>query len=125
LFSLLGIYAVASLIHFVHNAELLSSYPGLPETWSRAGIYAAWLGMTAVGGIGTLLVLRGYERIGLSLLAVYAMLGLDSLGHYVVAPLSAHTAMMNSTILLEVGAAGLVSIEVARRLFVRGRRAAT
>ena len=53
----------------------------------------------------------------LMLLAVYAALGLDSMGHYVVAPLSAHTTMMNATILLEVGAAGLVLLEVARRLY--------
>lgn len=117
LFVLAGLYAVASLIHFVHNAEFLGAYPGLPASWSRGGVYFAWLAMTAVGGAGALLVYRGREWSGLALLAVYAVLGLDSLGHYVVAPLSAHTAMMNATILLEVGAAGLVLIEVARRLY--------
>lgn len=70
--------------------------------------------MTALGGLGALLVYRGRETIGLMLLAVYAALGLDSLGHYVVAPLSAHSAMMNISILLEVGAAALVLLEVAR-----------
>ena len=113
---LLALYAVASLVHFIHNAEFLGDYPGLPDSWSRGGVYLAWLAMTAVGGVGAWLLLRGREVLGLSLLAVYAACGLDSLGHYVVAPLSAHTAMMNSTILFEVGMAGLVLIEVARRM---------
>lgn len=117
LFLLLGVYAAASLIHFIHNAEFLRDYPGLPESWSRGGVYLAWLGMTVVGGIGAWLVYRGRMAMGLGLLAVYAALGMDSIGHYIVAPLSAHTAMMNSTILLEVGAAGLVLLEVARRFY--------
>lgn len=117
LFLLLGVYAAASLIHFIHNAEFLGDYPGLPASWSRGGIYFAWLAMTTVGGVGALLLGKAHELMGLLLLAIYAALGLDSLGHYVVAPLSAHTAMMNITILLEVGAAGLVLLEVARRLY--------
>ena len=32
LFILLAVYAVASFIHFVHNAEFLSAYPGLPSS---------------------------------------------------------------------------------------------
>lgn len=121
---LLALYAVASLVHFVHNAEFLGEYPGLPDSWSRGGVYLAWLAMTAVGGVGALLLHRGREVLGLSLLAVYAAFGLDSLGHYVLAPLSAHTAMMNSTILFEVGMAGLVLIEVARRMYGVFRRRA-
>jgi hypothetical protein len=123
LFVLLGLFAVASLIHFVHNAEYLNDYPGPPASWSRGAVYIAWLAMTAVGGVGALLVYRGYELLGLILLALYAALGLDSLGHYVMAPLPAHTAMMNSTILLEVGAAGLVLLAVALRLYgmMKGR----
>jgi hypothetical protein len=114
LFLLLACYAMASFAHFVHNAEFLSDYPGLPASWSRGGVYLAWIGMTALGGLGAWLVYRGRETIGLMVLAVYAALGLDSLGHYVVAPLSAHSATMNVSILLEVGAAALVLLEVAR-----------
>jgi hypothetical protein len=124
LFVLIAVYAMASLLHFVHNAEFLGDYPGLPASWSRAGVYLAWIGMSAIGALGAFLVYRGRESIGLMLLAVYAALGLDSLGHYVLAPLSSHTSMMNTTILLEVGAAALVLFEVARRLFGSiGRRA--
>jgi hypothetical protein len=43
---------------------------------------------------------------------VYAIFGLDSLGHYVVAPMSKHTLAMNTTILSEVAAAALVLLAV-------------
>lgn len=109
------LYMTASLIHFIHNAEFLVEYPNLPETWTRTGVYLAWLGITALGAVGLLLALRGFRAIGLLLLAVYSILGMDSLGHYVVAPVSAHSAAMNFTILLEVTTAAVVLIEVARQ----------
>jgi hypothetical protein len=116
---LLLIYAAASLVHFIHNAEFLADYPNLPASWTRAGVYFVWIGMTVVGVGGWLLVSRGYRLTGLLLLAVYAVAGLDSLGHYVVAPLSDHTMMMNVTILLEVTAAALVLIEIVRQIVRR------
>ncbi len=125
LFALLLIYGAASLIHFVHNAEFIAEYPNLPSSWSRADVYLAWITLTIVGIAGWLLVSRGYPIIGLVLLATYAALGLDSLGHYVLAPLSAHTFAMNATIFLEVTAAGLVLVEVLRQLARRMSRPLT
>lgn len=116
-------YGAASLVHFIHNAEFLPDYPGLPATWTRAGVYLVWLGMTAVGIAGWLLVARGMRIAGLGLVAIYAVCGLDSLGHYVVAPLSHHTMAMNATILLEVTAAALVLVEAARLAVWRRVRA--
>ena len=113
------LFGAATLVHFVHNAEFIADYPNLPATWSRSTIYAGWLGMTAVGLAGWALVARGFRVIGLVVIAVYSALGLDSLGHYVVAPLSAHTLAMNATILVEVTFAGLVLLEVAKRLAAR------
>jgi len=110
------IYFAASLIHFIHNAEFLADYPNLPETWTRSGVYFAWVALTAVGVVGCLLILRGFPRMGLLILGVYALLGLDSLGHYVVAPITNHSLGMNSTILFEVSAAALVLIEVVRQI---------
>jgi hypothetical protein len=52
--------------------------------------------------------------------AVYAALGLDSLGHYVLAPMSAHTVAMNSTILLDVTAAALLFIEAVKMMVREG-----
>ena len=115
---LLLAYAAASLVHFVHNAEFVSDYPNLPATWTRADVYVAWLAVSAVGMTGWVALVRGFTRPGLAILAAYAALGLDSLGHYVLAPLSSHTLAMNATILLEVTAAGLVLVEVARQ-FIR------
>jgi hypothetical protein len=113
---LLLTYAVASLVHFVHNAEFLGDYPNMPASWSRAGVYSAWLGMTGVGVCGWLLLVRGSARTGLLLLAIYSALGLDSLGHYMLAPMSAHTIAMNATILLEVTAAAALLMGVLRLL---------
>jgi hypothetical protein len=114
--TLLVIYGAASLVHFIHNAEFLADYPNLPGSWSRAHVYLAWIGMTLVGLIGWVLVSRGLVSTGLCGLAVYAALGLDSLGHYLLAPLSGHTASMNATILGEVTAAGCVLFEVGRQI---------
>lgn len=116
------LYCVASLVHFAHNAEFLSDYPNLPETWSRAGVYLVWLGITAIGISGWLLIVCGYLRSGLLVVAVYAVFGLDSLGHYVVASFSEHTLAMNSTILFEVIAAFLVLVEAMRQLIMQFSR---
>jgi hypothetical protein len=113
---LLVVYAAASLVHFVHNAEFLADYPGMPAAWTREGVYAVWVAMTLIGVVGWLLATRGYRVAGLLLVALYAVCGLDSLGHYLLAPVSAHTAAMNSTILAEVIAAALVFAEVVRQL---------
>jgi len=123
LLALLVAYGVASLVHFIHNAEFLADYPGMPLNWTREGVYLVWLAMSLIGVVGWLLASRGFQVAGLLLVALYAVCGLDSLGHYVLAPLSAHTMAMNSTILLEVTAAALVLAEtlrlLARRLFQR------
>jgi len=116
---LLLVYAAASLLHFIHNAEFLADYPNLPAAWSRAGVYLAWAAMTIVGMLGWLLITRGHEVAGLLVVLVYAALGLDSLGHYVVAPMAMHTLAMNTTILLEVLAAALVFAEASRLIVVR------
>jgi hypothetical protein len=112
-------FAIASLVHFTHNAEYLRDYPNMPSGWMRGHVYLAWLGMTALGLAGWLLFVRGWRRTGLALLLVYAVLGLDSLGHYVLAPMSAHTVAMNATILAEVAAAAVVLLEVVRRALRR------
>ncbi len=106
-------YAVASLVHYGHNAEFLNDYPNLPAWLTRAQVYTAWLGVTAVGLVGYLLVRSQYRVLGLVVLAVYGLLGLDGLGHYAVASRSAHTWTMNLTIWLEVVAAVLLLAAVA------------
>lgn len=114
---LLVAYGAASLVHFVHNAEFIRDYPGLPATWTRGGVYLAWLGMTCVGLFGWWMLQRNWGVAGALVLSGYALLGLDSLGHYVVAPMAAHTAIMNVTILAEVTCAALVLMQALKLLF--------
>ncbi len=110
---LLLTYGSASLFHHVHNAEFLAEYPNMPTWLSPAQVYAAWFGVTLVGAVGYLLVRRGSQLAGLLVIAGYAALGFDGLGHYGLAPLSAHTVTMNLTIWLEVATALLLWVAVA------------
>lgn len=115
------VYGAASLVHFIHNAEFIAHYPGLPRSWMPEGVYLAWLGMTAVGVCGWRMLSRGYPVAGSLVLAAYALLGLDSLGHYFVAPFSAHTPAMNVTILVEVAAGALVLVLAVKLIVARMR----
>jgi hypothetical protein len=113
-------YGMASLLHHVHNATFLDEYPNMPAWLTPAGVYAAWFAVTLVGLIGYFLVRRGYRLAGLAALAIYGALGLDGLGHYRLAPLSAHTLTMNLTIWLE-GATGVLLAIAAVALMAKGR----
>ncbi len=112
-------YAAASLLHHAHNAIFLTDYPNMPAWLSPARVWAAWLGITAVGLAGWLLYRGGRRIAGLIGLAGYAALGLYGLAHYRIAPLAAHTWDMHATIWLEViGALSLlvaIAVSLARR----------
>ena len=119
------IYCVASFVHFSHNAEYLRQYPNMPVWISRAQVYATWLGITAVGAIGLLVVRSRFAPAGLVLIAAYAALGFDGLAHYALAPFSAHTPAMNLTIWFEVAAAAALLVCALRRLYREGLRLGT
>lgn len=108
LFASLLVYFIASLLHFIHNAEYLHAYPNMPEWLTRGGVYVAWLIVTAVGVAGCAAYRWISPRLGWLLWAVYAALGYAGLDHYMVAPVSAHTKAMNATIIFEVAAATLL-----------------
>lgn len=110
------VYTAASFLHFSHNAEFIDEYPNLPAWLSRAGVYLAWLGVTAIGVAGYLLLRSRHQIAGLLVWVVYGLLGLDGLAHYAVAPVSAHTLTMNLTIGLEVAAATLLLAALATQL---------
>jgi hypothetical protein len=95
------LYMAASLLQFTHNAEHVRAYPNLPAWISRDSVYLVWLGITVVGAAGYLLFQRRGSIGGLLLMTVYALAGLAGLLHYTRAPISAHTATMNFTILFE------------------------
>jgi hypothetical protein len=121
LFALLIIYCAASLLHFAHNAEFVADYPNLPIWLTRSKVYLAWLGVSAVGAAGVILLRMGLRLSGLLLIAAYAMLGFAGLDHYWVAPFGAHTAAMNATIGFEVAAAALL-LAMTLALLIRSVR---
>ena len=108
LLGLTAVYFLASLWHFTHNAEFICEYPNLPAWLTSAKVYAAWAAVTSVGAIGLLLIRRRLMALGLALLAVYASLGFDGLGHYAVAPFAFHTLGANVSILAEVAAGAVL-----------------
>jgi hypothetical protein len=110
LWILLLVYTAASLLHFVHNAVFVDEYPNMPEWLSSLKVMGAWCLVAAVGVAGCLLLYCGWRVAGLLMLAVYGALGLDGLGHYSLAPLSAHSPMMNLTIWFEVLTGAMVLI---------------
>jgi hypothetical protein len=108
--ALIVVYFVASLGHFSHNAEFICEYPNLPVWLTRAKVYAAWAAITSVGVVGIFLIRYRFIAAGLLLVAIYAALGFDGLGHYSVAPMELHTLTANLTILSEVFAAALLLV---------------
>jgi hypothetical protein len=122
LLALVLAYGTASLVHHVHNALFLDSYPNMPVFLSLTWIGVAWLCVAATGLVGYRWYRRGHRLRGLSLLAVYAGLGLYGLGHYRLAPIAAHTPAMNVTIGLEVVSAVILLVAVARLVLTGSRR---
>src|SRR5450432_1277418 len=110
------VYFFTSLGHFSHNAEFICEYPNLPGWLTRTKVYAAWAAITSVGVLGFFLIRKRLVAAGLLLIAVYAALGFDGLGHYSVAPMELHTFTANLTILSEVAAAALLLAVTLRRL---------
>jgi hypothetical protein len=115
---LILVFGAASLLHFVHNAVYLNEYPNLPASLTSTGVYAAWCGMTAVGALGYWLYRRISQVMGLLTIAIYSVLGFGGLDHYVVAPIAAHSIMMNLTVVVEVVAAAALLIFVARLILL-------
>lgn len=98
---LFAIYTLASLAHFVHNAEFIAFYPGMPAAITRESVYVAWLGVAAIGGLSLLAGRAGWPRLAAGLLCAYGLLGLDGLLHYTLALCSEHTFVTNLTIWAE------------------------
>lgn len=106
--ALAAAYFVTSLGHFTHNAEFICEYPNLPAWLTRAKVYASWAAITSVGAVGFLLIRKQFMVAGLLLVAAYAAMGFDGLGHYALAPMEFHTFVANLTILSEVASAALL-----------------
>jgi len=116
-------YGIASLVHFVHNAVYLREYPNMPASITATTVYGAWLAVAATGCVGYGLYRWGWHRIGLLVVAIYAAFGFAGLDHYTLAPPSAHSVVMNVTILCEFVAALILFLFAARGLFIQARGA--
>ena|SRR5215470_9469360 len=115
---LMLVYGAASLLHFAHNALYLHDYPNLPAWLTSTGVAASWLVVAATGALGYLLYSRVSGMAGALTITLYALFGCGGLEHYTVAPMSAHTAGMNVTILLESATAVVLIGYVARAVFL-------
>ncbi|MEP6720850.1 MAG: hypothetical protein ABJA77_05360 [Variovorax sp.] len=119
---LAAVYFLTSLGHFSHNAEFICEYPNLPGSLTRAKVYAVWTAITLVGVLGFVLIRQRLVAAGLGLVALYATLGFDGLGHYALAPMAWHTRTANITILSAVVAAALLLTVTLALLVARLRK---
>jgi hypothetical protein len=113
---LMIVYGAASLLHFLHNAVYIQDYPNLPKWITPFGVYASWCAIAAIGALGYWLYRKVSHALGLLVIAIYALLGFGGLDHYVVAPMAAHSFVMNATIIAEVSAASALLIYLAHAL---------
>jgi len=119
LLTLILIYGAASLVHFLHNAVYLESYPNMPVWLTPLGVLASWLLVAGTGAVGYWLVRKGSTAVGLAVIALYAALGFAGLDHYALAPVSAHSLAMNATIVAEVVAASVLLVAIAGKVIRR------
>jgi hypothetical protein len=99
---LVFVFFAANLTHFIHNAEYIAYYPGIPSWLTRERVYLAWIAGASVGLSGLLVYRTKWKVFGLALIAVYGALGIDGLAHYTLALCSDHTLATNLTIWFEV-----------------------
>jgi uncharacterized membrane protein len=95
----------------------LNLYPNMPTWLTPLGVLTAWLGVAAIGAVGYYLFRKGLTVTGLAVIALYAALGFAGLDHYVIAPISAHSLMMNATIVAEVLAASALLVVIVWTAF--------
>ncbi|MEA3195071.1 MAG: hypothetical protein QOD26_3404 [Betaproteobacteria bacterium] len=120
---LFATYFLATLLHFVHNAEYIAFYPNMPAWLTREKVYLAWLAISSVG-VASLVVGRfGLRALAALLVGAYGALGLDALTHYTLALCSEHTLAANLTIWFEA-IAGL-SLAVAAAVNIHLEKAST
>ena len=99
--ALAAAFLLASVAHFIHNAEYIAYYPGMPGWLTREKVYLFWLAFASPGVVAVICARLRRRLLALVFLAVYGALGLDALGHYALALCSEHTLAANVTIWAE------------------------
>ena len=115
---LVVVFLAANLMHFVHNAEYIAYYPGMPSWLTREKVYLAWVAGASIGLSGLLVYRTKLKVLGLALVAAYGALGIEGLAHYTLALCSDHTLATNLTIWFEV-LAGLSLLLASATLICR------
>lgn len=115
---LVVVFFAANLMHFVHNAEYIAYYPGMPSWLTREKVYLAWVAGASIGLSGLLVYRTKLKVLGLALVAAYGALGIEGLAHYTLALCSDHTLATNLTIWFEV-LAGLSLLLASATLICR------
>jgi hypothetical protein len=118
LLALLLLHMAASLWHHIHNGQFADEYPNMPTGVPPVVAYIAWGVTTAVGLAGYYAVCNGRRLLGFGAMGLYAAYGLLAFGHYTLAPMSAHTLVMNATILAEA-LTGLLLLVTVMTFLVR------
>jgi hypothetical protein len=110
LLAFLVLHMAASLWHHIHNGQFLDEYPNLPKgvPAALALAVAVWVVTSAIGLAGYYWVCNGRRLLGFGAMGLYAAYGLLAFGHYALAPMSAHTLVMNATIWAEALTAALL-----------------
>ena len=119
---LLALYFIATLAHFVHNAEYIAFYPHMPASLTRETVYLAWLAIASVAVAGIVATRFGWTALGALLLGVYGALGLDGLQHYTLALCSEHTLAANLTIWFEATAGVVLAVAAALQVNIHLRQ---
>jgi hypothetical protein len=122
---LMVLYAAASFAHFAHNALYIRAYPNLPSWVTPVGVYISWCAIAVIGALGFWLYREVSRIAGLLIIGLYALLGLGGLDHYAIAPVNAHTAAMNASIIVEVSTAFVLLSFVALSMLLGDKRADT
>ena len=115
---LVVVFFAANLTHFVHNAEYIAYYPGMPSWLTREKVYLAWVAGASIGLSGLLVYRTKLKVLGLAFVAAYGALGIEGLAHYTLALCSDHTLATNLTIWFEV-LAGLSLLLASATLICR------
>ena len=114
LFGLISLNVIASVFHYAHYFVYFRTYPNELDWLSPPRVDLVWFLITAVGVVGYLLFKRHRYLWSFPLLYLYAILGLGSLGHYLLAPMAAHSIGTNLLIWSEATVAGILLLYVIR-----------
>ncbi|MGB8697955.1 MAG: hypothetical protein WCD18_00935 [Thermosynechococcaceae cyanobacterium] len=98
LLSILLLNLVSTGIHYWDNYVGFDHYP-MPAWITPNGVWISWLVLTVFGCVGYWLYRQQKFWLAYACLAIYAIAGVSTPGHYVYAPLNHFSLKMNVMIL--------------------------